>query len=373
MKKFLSMFLAAVGITTFLPLVAIAAKYSPPSASTSVSVMAKSQCMQQAVAKRGSVLIDAFNGLNEAVTHALKDRVVSESRAWGESDVKTRERLLKSASQTFDEAYRTASKDLERRKDAAWKQFESESRSCKAAKIAPVAACLRAGMDGKPGVYVQCPDKCVAYCPDGTPYNSCVQYFADPCMNHSSTVPSIAIVSPNGGETYKKGGNPITVYWKTMNVSESQLLNTIRLRAYPDGQEYNLVFDAVNDGQEVVYIPSSVPSGAYTIEIKSDVNGTTIMDASDSYFKIIDATESAVWEQVKCVFEASSQKQTCYSSNSEGQEMTFMCSGIETCVADVQGPKGASLTWKSSCGGYAYTTMDGNSEHAKFFCGGSVR
>ncbi len=104
----------------------------------------------------------------------------------------------------------------------------------------------------------------------------------------ATTLPSITILSPNGGEKYKNNGSPITVNWQTTNISSSQILDVIRLRAYLGDQEYNLAYNVRNDGQEVV-VPSSVPVGAYTLEIKSNVNGTTVMDSSDSYFKIIDS------------------------------------------------------------------------------------
>jgi len=76
------------------------------------------------------------------------------------------------------------------------------------------------------------------------------------------------------------------------------------------------------------------------------------------------ATET-VSEQIKCVFKNSKTLQKCYLSEYNDR---FSCSGTETCVMDVQGAKGAKMTWKSTCGGYAYTTLDGNSEYAEFDC-----
>ncbi len=73
-------------------------------------------------------------------------------------------------------------------------------------------------------------------------------------------------------------------------------------------------------------------------------------------------TPAAVSEQVKCVFHESKTEQKCYSSNN------YTCSGTETCVVDVRGAKGEQVTWKSSCGGYAYTIMDGQNEYAEFKC-----
>lgn len=206
----------------------------------------------------------------------------------------------------------------------------------------------------KTGVDVSCAGPCITF--------KCV---SGKCV--ANTTPSITVLSPNGGETYKNDGSPITVNWSTNNVPSSQKLDVIRLRAYPSGQEYNLAYGVLNDGHEVL-VPSSVPVGAYTLEIKTYVNGTLVMDSSDSYFKIIDATTPVVSEQVKCVFNGATTEQRCATAYSSDSPLSFGCSGIGTCVAGVKGPKGTSLTWKSSCGGYAYTTLDGNSEYANFSC-----
>ncbi|MFH1234578.1 MAG: hypothetical protein V1493_03110 [Candidatus Diapherotrites archaeon] len=68
-------------------------------------------------------------------------------------------------------------------------------------------------------------------------------------------------------------------------------------------------------------------------------------------------------EQVKCVFNNSTIPQKCYTAT-----QPFSCSGTETCVAEVYGAKGKTLTWKSTCGGYAYTTIDGTNKYAEFKC-----
>ncbi len=68
-------------------------------------------------------------------------------------------------------------------------------------------------------------------------------------------------------------------------------------------------------------------------------------------------------EQVKCAFVNSASQQKCYSDDGR-----FSCSGVESCLADVSGDKGTKLVWKSSCGGYAYTVIDGSNENAEFKC-----
>ena len=74
-------------------------------------------------------------------------------------------------------------------------------------------------------------------------------------------------------------------------------------------------------------------------------------------------------EEVKCVFRNTKTEQKCYRA-----EYNWMyCSGIGTCiVTNLEGYDGEKITWKSSCGGYAYTVLDGNNEYAEFDCSGVV-
>ena len=92
----------------------------------------------------------------------------------------------------------------------------------------------------------------------------------------------------------------------------------------------------------------------------------TIIDGDNDYaeFKCPKTLESPiVTEQVKCVFENSNEIQKCSTDDGE-----FGCSGTGTCIADVKGEKGAKQIWKSSCGGYAYTIIDGDNDYAEFKC-----
>ncbi len=73
-------------------------------------------------------------------------------------------------------------------------------------------------------------------------------------------------------------------------------------------------------------------------------------------------------EEVKCIFKNTKTEQKCYRS-----EYNWMyCSGVGTCiVTNLEGYNGEKVTWKSSCGGYAYTILDGNNEYAEFDCSGT--
>jgi len=116
-----------------------------------------------------------------------------------------------------------------------------------------------------------------------------------------------------------------------------------------------LEYSCLNDAWYANYLscPNGCSNGAC---ISSDVILTTGM----------------VKEQVKCAFNnpTINSKYECYSSVGVGctaGPINYESPNI-ACVADVSGEKGASLIWKSTCGGYAYTTMDGVSEYAEFSC-----
>ncbi len=76
-------------------------------------------------------------------------------------------------------------------------------------------------------------------------------------------------------------------------------------------------------------------------------------------------SETEIKEQVKCIFVGSTEKQKCYTAN---ENERAYCSGKDSCVAEISGYKGEEITWKSTCGGYAYTLIDGINEYAKFDC-----
>jgi len=73
-------------------------------------------------------------------------------------------------------------------------------------------------------------------------------------------------------------------------------------------------------------------------------------------------------EEVKCIFKNTETEQKCYRA-----EYNWMyCSSYQgSCiVTNLEGYAGEKITWKSTCGGYAYTTLDGGSESIEFDCSG---
>lgn len=99
--------------------------------------------------------------------------------------------------------------------------------------------------------------------------------------------PTIRVISPNGGETWKAGETQI-ITWETENISNSLiglfLVNT-------SGQGFG--FDAnvnptTNDGTQKVVVPN-VPTGKYKVYIKAYAIGS--IDYSDDYFTVVSGTQ----------------------------------------------------------------------------------
>ena len=91
--------------------------------------------------------------------------------------------------------------------------------------------------------------------------------------------------------------------------------------------------------------------------------------ASAEMMVTVGTQSTTAYEQVKCVFIGATKEQRCYTaSESSSSYYGLGCSGVGTCVVDLKGNKGDSITWKSSCGEYTRTTMDGSNEYANFIC-----
>ena len=102
-----------------------------------------------------------------------------------------------------------------------------------------------------------------------------------------SSVPSITVISPNGGGYWYLGEEAAPITWSTTGVPQTAILDVIRLRSTDTGTgEYILLSNIPNTGSAKINVPSTLPIGAYTLEIKSYYNGSLLFDKSDSYFKV---------------------------------------------------------------------------------------
>lgn len=79
--------------------------------------------------------------------------------------------------------------------------------------------------------------------------------------------------------------------------------------------------------------------------------------------------ELYIKEKVTCSFKgATSDVENSCSASGKNSE----CNGNVACLVDVKGVKGEQVEWKSSCGGYQYTTIDGADETVIFDCSSST-
>lgn len=121
--------------------------------------------------------------------------------------------------------------------------------------------------------------------------------------------PSITVLSPNGGESYKDGDR-VTIKWKTAGLSSNQKLDisldvphlnsivgqTIAL-GVPNTGSYSWIVKSLKPFYESEGNSTVVPDGRYKVTISCPWNDTKCQftpnaDSSDSYFKIVSATST---------------------------------------------------------------------------------
>lgn len=126
----------------------------------------------------------------------------------------------------------------------------------------------------------------------------------------------------------------------------------------------------------------------YEVECKNNVCEQVVFAGGTPCFNETIGESRIVKEKVKCVFLNSSSAQKCYSID-EQRNSKYSCSSDKsdnsgqsldenslldlsrgtTCIVDgVEGLKGSTIGWKSSCGGYATTLLDGDNKYAIFYC-----
>ena len=117
----------------------------------------------------------------------------------------------------------------------------------------------------------------------------------------SATQPSITVLSPNGGETYKIG-DTLNIKWNASNFSDS---SKVYIELRPDGpaisvgsQAVKIVAISPTSGYYLWQVPNTIIPGQYIIEVyKADQNGIvnsneSVKDVSDTRFTISSVTST---------------------------------------------------------------------------------
>ena len=158
----------------------------------------------------------------------------------------------------------------------------------------------------------------------------------------SSTSPSIKVISPNSG-AYWYQENAVSVSWLTSNIprtDDQEVL--IRLRSVQTGEEYNLGIATNNKpgstATAAMAIPSTIPIGSYYVEVKTSVNGTSYMDASDEYIKIMANNVTALNADaaIKSTLMTSRAQAEIYWSNKMDSSSSYTGSYLGVCTASSQ-------------------------------------
>ncbi|MFA5856565.1 MAG: hypothetical protein WC867_04355 [Candidatus Pacearchaeota archaeon] len=94
-----------------------------------------------------------------------------------------------------------------------------------------------------------------------------------------------------------------------------------------------------------------------------------LLELNDNTATIIIGKYEVIKENVKCIFKNSENEEKCYTASFTNKEdFRFDCAGITGCDVEINGFGNQKISWKSSCGGYALSSLDGVNEEIIFDC-----
>jgi len=88
-------------------------------------------CVQNAIEKRDSAIIDAWDVYSAKVKSALETRKNELKAAWGKTDNKEKKKAIRAAWEKYRKSVRDARRALNDAKKAAWKQYRTDAKACK--------------------------------------------------------------------------------------------------------------------------------------------------------------------------------------------------------------------------------------------------
>lgn len=124
MNKFMSGTLATV--------IMLGAFALPASAATTKTATAvDGKCMETAVDKRDTAIMNAIDTFHTAVKTALTTRKDALSAAWGNTDTTARKEALKTAWTNWKNEAKAARQSLNTARKSAWSTFQTDRKACK--------------------------------------------------------------------------------------------------------------------------------------------------------------------------------------------------------------------------------------------------
>ena len=177
-------------------------------------------------------------------------------------------------------------------------------------------------------------------------------------------IPDCSIIKSGGGYSYDYTipDDPHFCFESCLN-DKNRLLQIISV----DMASNKLTIKVTNTGEVYKDLPFTLDQPTKLNDIDSRII-LTIDQSSITLNQRVDCVLGPIVELTDeyntCIFKGSNTKQTCYNNGIyQGR-----CSGIGSCMFHNGGLIGENLTWKSTCGGYGYTIMDGVDETIEFDC-----
>lgn len=121
-------------ITIALTMAFVLALIAPAMAQDSgnaTNVTVNVTCIQDAIEKRDSAIVPAFNAFSSSVVTALETRKTELKAAWEKTNTAERRLALRDAWKKYKKAVTDARKQLRTAKKTAWQQFAQEAQACK--------------------------------------------------------------------------------------------------------------------------------------------------------------------------------------------------------------------------------------------------
>jgi len=182
------------------------------------------------------------------------------------------------------------------------------------------------------------------------------------------TIPNCAIIKSGGGFSYNNiiPNDPTFCFYSCIN-GQNRLLQIINV----DMVSNKLTIKVVDTGELYKDISFKLNQQTPLNDIDSRIN-LTVDQNSITLNQRVDCNSGPIVELTSewntCIFKGSNITQTCYSNGIyQGS-----CSGVGSCIIHNGGLVKENLTWKSTCGGYGYTTIDGIDESIEFDCNNST-
>ena len=109
----------------------------------------------------------------------------------------------------------------------------------------------------------------------------------------TSTISTITVISPNGGEILK-AGNSYTIKWKTEGIDKKTAVSVFLERIDEDMVERTLIVTTTNKGSYKWLIPNSQMTGSFFRVVLKTGEPYFVSDASDENFSIVQLTKKDI-------------------------------------------------------------------------------